>query len=60
VQFAPEVDADQLNIVLVLVVPEDVSPAGELGVTEQFAEPDTGCHSAGTFGGSHPTSEVCA
>jgi hypothetical protein len=55
-QFALTVDADQLNVVLVPAVGEALSPVGTLGTAEQaFA---TGCQSAGTLGGSHPTCEV--
>jgi hypothetical protein len=55
-QLAPVLDADQLKVVLVPAVGEALSPVGTLGTPEQaFA---TGCQSAGTLGGSHPTCEV--
>jgi len=53
--------ADQLSVVEELVVPEAARPVGTLGAAEQpLPPPVTGCHKAGTFGGSHPTCEVCA
>src|SRR5712692_8205996 len=55
-QLAPTLDADQLRLVLVPVVGEALSPVGTLGTVEQTFV--TGCHSAGTLGGSHPGCEV--
>lgn len=55
-QLAPTVEADQLRLVLVPTVGEALSPVGTLGAAEQALV--TGCQSAGTFGGSHPGSEV--
>ena len=55
-QLAPALDADQLKLVLVPVVGEALSPVGTLGTDEQAFV--TGCHSAGTLGGSHPGCDV--
>ena len=62
VQLAGGDTADQLRLVPELLVDDAASPVGALGTDEQLPPPPpvTGCHNAGVFGGSQPTSEVWA
>jgi hypothetical protein len=57
-QLTPALAGDQVNVVLVLPVPEAVRSGGALGTVAQALVVLTGCHSAGTLGGSQPGSEV--
>jgi hypothetical protein len=60
-QLAGGDTTDQLRLVPELVVEDAANPVGELGAEEQLPPPPlTGCQSAGTLGGSHPTCEVWA